>query len=157
MNRNLRSRRPEWISDGEATQRRAAARLHEPRPKAGPSLSATAEISYPRGKPTPRSTKSSQEKAARPSQPGREQSPLPGNPGAAVIRATLLDPRVAGQERPQHPLRSSLLPRAGQGEGLRALRPTRYRVDGSRPAPSFSAQGAVVPLASTPNFSLRGR
>lgn len=38
----LRSRRPEWISDGEATQRRAPV---ETRPKAGPSLSATAEIS----------------------------------------------------------------------------------------------------------------
>lgn len=102
------------------------------------------------------STKWSQEKVARPSQLGREQSPLPGNPGAALIRATLLDPRVAGQERPQHPLRSSLLPRAGQGEGLRALRPTLYRVDGSRPAPSFSASGPWFPLQARRTFPFGG-
>ncbi|CAM9941296.1 unnamed protein product [Rangifer tarandus platyrhynchus] len=52
-------------------------------------------------------------------------SPQPG--AAARIRAggrreawdpaNLLGPRVAGQERPQHPRRSSLLPRAGQARG----------------------------------------
>ena len=43
--------------------------------------------------------------------------PRPGNPGAARIRATFLGPLVTGQERPQHPLRSLLLPRAGQERG----------------------------------------
>ncbi|XP_043318317.1 translation initiation factor IF-2-like [Cervus canadensis] len=102
------------------------------------------------------STKSSQEKAARPSQPGREQSPLPVNPGAAArIRAG--GRRGAGGVRPRHlagppgggagappaPVAVLAAPQSGPGEGLRATRPTRPSIPSlARPTAREEEKGA---------------
>ena len=51
--------------NGFRMERQPRGELRETRPKAGPSLSATAEISYPGANQLLESTKSSQEKAAR--------------------------------------------------------------------------------------------
>lgn len=137
-----------WRSNPEAE-------LRETRPKAGPSLSATAEISYPGANQLLESTKSSQE--SRTLVTGRARAePPPGNPGRARIRATLLGPLVTGQERPQHRC-SPCCPRAGQGEGLCA--PPPHPVSPRRVSDSTQLlrPGASGSPHSMPDFSLWGR
>ena len=102
------------------------------------------------------STRSSQKKAARPSAPGHEESCLSGNPGASHIQAGrrgggrvhLAGVRGGGTGASPAPPAGPAAPPSGEGVGLRHARITQYRLVVSRRAPSFSARGAAVSVAS---------
>lgn len=123
------------------------------------SFSARAEISFPRGKPTPgkheiepRESGTPVTARARADPPPREPRRRRARPGlreaGAVGPRHLAGPPGGGPGAPPAPVTVLAAPQSGPGEGLRAPRSTGYGLDWPRPAPSFSAQGALVPLVS---------